>query len=117
MDFELLESEAVLEVDPISIEVGNIPFLPNQSMVSVMRDRGRIVGFAGVQAASHAAGSWVAPEYRLRGYSYELRKVLENGMRKFGIKIYFSLPQNDFEKALFAKYGPVQEKLVQVREL
>ena len=70
-----------------------------------------------VQNAQHAAGSWVKEEFRKRGHSYELRRCLDNELRRRGFTVYFALPGDDFEKHLFSKYGAVTEHLAQIRHL
>jgi hypothetical protein len=88
-----------------------------QSIVSFLEHDDEIVGFAAVQSAQHAAGSWVKEEFRKQKHSYELRHALDNELRRRAIPVYFALPQSDFEKHLFQKYGPVTEHIVQVRHL
>lgn len=108
------ETKALSE---LSVKLGNVPFFVGQSIISFLEHNDEIVGFAAVQTAQHAAGSWVKEEFRRKKHSYELRHELDNELRRRGIPVYFALPQNDFEKHLFAKYGPVTEHAVQVRHL
>jgi hypothetical protein len=117
MKYSILREDEVVELDALSRSLGNVPFLPNQCSASILRDKGEIIGFAAVQAAVHAAGSWIKEDYRGKKYTYTLRKMLEDNLRSQGIKVYFAIPGNDIEKMLFAKYGPVTEKLVQVKEV
>jgi GNAT superfamily N-acetyltransferase len=118
MKVEIVKGEALKEVSEFSKSIGNIPLLEATSMASVLRDDdGDIVGFAAVQAACHACGSYVKPEFRRKGLTYTLRQALESELRSQGIPMYFALPHNKFERELFKKYGPVKEQIVQVREL
>jgi hypothetical protein len=118
MRVEIAKGEELKEVSEFSRAVGNIPLVEGISVASVMRDDdGKIVGFAAVQAACHAAGSYVKPEYRKQGLTYEMRRVLESELKSNGIPVYFALPHNKFERDLFRKYGPVKEQIVQVKEL
>lgn len=119
MEVRIVKPEELLDVSMLSLALGNIPFFPDQSIVSVLTDRedGEILGFAAVQTAHHAAGSWVKEALRRKGYSYQLRRALDDELRRRGIPRYFALPGSDFEKQLFAKYGRVSEQLAQVRQL
>lgn len=108
------ETKAVSE---LSVKLGNVPLFPGQSVVAFIEHEDEIAGFAAVQTAQHAAGSWVKEEFRKQKHSYELRHALDAELRRRGIPVYFALPRTDFEKHLFAKYGPVTEHLVQVRHL
>lgn len=108
------ETKAVSE---LSVKLGNVPLFPGQSIISLIEANDEIVGFAAVQTAQHAAGSWVKEDLRRQKLSYHLRMALDNEMRRRGIPVYFAMPQSDFEKHLFQKYGPVTEHLVQVRHL
>ena len=102
----------------LSVQLGNVPFIPGHATVSVLEADEEIIGFAAAQTAVHAAGSWVKEEYRRQGYSYVLRECLDNELRRRGFPIYFALPSSDFEKQLFAKYGRVTEQApVQIRHL
>lgn len=114
---EILEGLRIAEVDRLSRSLGNTPLLPGCAVASIMRAGDEIVGFASVQTALHASGSWIHPDYRKKGFTYELRKLLEADLRGKGIQVYFSFPNTDFERALFAKYGPVKEQMAQVKEL
>ena len=106
------------DLNMLSVAIRNIPFQPDQCVAAMLYDDGDVLcGFAAAHSAVHAAGSWVRPDLRRRGHSYELRKCLEAEMRKLKIPAYFAIPSTDFERRLFAKYGPVTEKLVQVRKL
>ena len=115
--FEIATLDEIPDLSRLSVSLGNIPLIPGQSNASVVRMGAEIVGFAAVQAAAHTAGSWVHPDWRRQGVSRHLRIVLENDMRQRGITHYFSIPGNDFERQLFAKYGPVSEHVVQIKEL
>jgi N-acetylglutamate synthase-like GNAT family acetyltransferase len=121
MEVRIATPEETAEISKLSVKVGNIPFFPGQSLIALLEhgdgDEKEIVGFAAVQNAQHAAGSWVKEEFRKQGRSYELRHALDNELRRRGIPVYFALPQSDFERHLFAKYGPVTEHNVQVRHL
>jgi acetyltransferase (GNAT) family protein len=118
MKLEILEGAKIEELDKLSRSLGNTPLISGSSLASVMRDEnGTIVGFASVQTALHASGSWISPGYRRNGYTYELRRLLESDMRAKKIPVYFAFPGNDFEKELFRKYGSVTERLAQVKEL
>lgn len=117
MKVEILTGRQILDLSELSKSLGNIPLVPGQSLASVMYDNQKIVGFAAVQGACHAAGSWVHPDYRGQKLTYSLRSPLEAALKANGILIYFAFPGNDFEKQLFAKYGPTTEKLAQIRTL
>lgn len=137
MEVRIATPEELQTLSQLSVRLGNVPFVPGQAIVSVMtRDRAtldskrlpsksgetendeQIIGFAAVQNALHAAGSWVKEEFRKRGHSYELRTCLDNELRRRGFPVYFALPGSDFEKHLFAKYGHVTEHTaVQIRHL
>jgi GNAT superfamily N-acetyltransferase len=116
-DIKLATAEDIKKLSELSVRLGNIPLFPGQSIVSFFEDGEGVAGFAAVQSAWHAAGSWVKEEYRRLGFSYELRSALDNELRRRGIQVYFALPGNEFEKMLFAKYGHVLEQTVQVRHL
>lgn len=119
MEVRIARPDELLQVSMLSMGVGNIPFFPDQSIVAIAKEagEGEIVGFAAVQNAQHAAGSWVKEPLRRKGYSYQLRRALDDELRRRGFPIYFALPADDFEKQLFAKYGRVTEQLAQVRHL
>lgn len=117
MEARIVRPEETETFSEISIALGNIPFVRDQSVIAALEDGNELVGFAVVQNALHAAGSWVNPEARRRGHSYQLRRALDDELRRRGYSVYFALPRNDFERQLFAKYGPVTECLVQVRHL
>lgn len=121
MEVRIATAEETRAVSALSVKVGNIPLFPQQSIIAVLEhgdgDEKEIVGFAALQTAQHAAGSWVKEEFRKQKHSYELRHALDNELRRRAIPVYFALPQSDFEKHLFEKYGPVTEHIVQVRHL
>ncbi|MCU1338846.1 MAG: hypothetical protein JWO19_4427 [Bryobacterales bacterium] len=117
MEVRIATPEETGLVSALSVKLGNIALFPQQSIIALLEQDEKIVGFAAVQTAQHAAGSWVKEEFRKRGHSYELRHALDSELRRRGIPVYFALPQSDFEKHLFAKYGPVTEHLSQVRHL
>jgi len=117
MKIEILEGEAIRELDELSRSLGNTPLLPHSSLSAVLRNSAAIIGFAAVQTALHTAGSWIHPNHRGNRYTYDLRKALEDGLRDRGFGVYFSLPGNEFERTLFAKYGAVKEQTAQVKEL
>jgi len=117
MEVRIARPEETEAFSQISVELGNIPFMKDQSLIAVLEDRKEVLGFAAVQNAVHAAGSWINPEARGRGHSYELRRALDDELRRRGFQVYFALPRNDFERDLFHKYGPVTECLAQVRHL
>ena len=114
---EIANGDVIAELSEFSQSVGNVPLREGMSMAAVLREQGKIIGFAAVQAACHAAGSYVALSRRHEGLTYQLRTALENELRAQGVPMYFAIPSNDFEKMLFAKYGPVTETLAQVKEL
>jgi GNAT superfamily N-acetyltransferase len=117
MKMEIVRS-GMKEVSEFSQGVGNVPLGEGTSAAAVLRDDdGKIVAFAAVQTAVHAAGSYVAPAHRGKGLTYELRKMLESELRTQGVPMYFAIPASEFEKNLFAKYGAVQERTVQVKSL
>jgi hypothetical protein len=105
------------ELSKRSVSLGNIPLVIGQCIAAVLEHEDKIVGFAGVQHALHAAGSWIDEKWRGKKLSYEMRQALDNELRLRGYGVYFAIPGSDFEKHLFAKYGPVTEHLVQVRHL
>jgi hypothetical protein len=119
MDCRLATEKEIQELSKLSVRLGNIPFFPGQCVASVLveAEADEIVGFAAVQSAWHAAGSWMHEDHRRKGRTYDLRHCLENELRRKGIGVYFAIPGNDFEKELFAKYGTVTEHTVQVRHL
>jgi hypothetical protein len=114
---EIARGDAIRELSEFSVSVGNVPFRVGLSVASILREEGKIIGFAAVQAACHAAGSYIVPSHRHQGLTYQLRTALEDELRAKNVPMYFAIPGNDFEKMLFAKYGPVTEKLAQVKEL
>lgn len=109
--------EQIAKLTKVSVKMGNIPFFPDRCIAAIFEHDNEIVGFAAVQSAWHAAGSWVKEEFRGQKWTYEMRQALDNELRKRGVFVYFALPGNDFEKALFRKYGHTTEHLVQVRHL
>lgn len=141
MQIRIATPEEIRTIGRLSVRLGNVPFLPGQAIVAVMtRDRvtlnatdskrfgdgqtepdfdqdEQILGFAAVQNALHAAGSWVKEEFRRKGHSYELRNCLDNELRRRGFSVYFALPGSDFEKHLFTKYGQVTDHPAQIRHL
>lgn len=117
MEVRIAKPEEIEKLSQLSVRLGNVPFLPNQAIVAVLEDDKEIVGFAAVQNAVHAAGSWVKEEHRRKGHTYEMRHALDNELRTRGFGVYFALPASDFEKHLFSKYGQVTESLVQIRHL
>jgi hypothetical protein len=117
MEVRIATEEEIQNLSWMSVSLGNVRFLPGQAVVALLEHDKKIVGFAAVQAAVHAAGSWVKEEFRRKGHTYELRQCLDNELRSRGIPVYFAFPNTDFEKHLFAKYGTVTEHLAQVRHL
>lgn len=121
MDIRIATREETEKLSRLSVKLGNVPFLVDQSIIAIAEhgegDKKEIVGFAAVQNAQHAAGSWVKEEFRRQKHSYQLRAALDNELRTRGFGVYFALPGNDFEKHLFAKYGQVTEHLAQIRHL
>jgi hypothetical protein len=121
MEIRIATPAETVTISELSRRLGNVPFFPGQSIVALLEKENdgekEIVGFAAVQTAQHAAGSWVKEDLRKKKLSYELRHALDNELRRRGIPVYFALPNSDFERHLFAKYGPVTEHLVQVRHL
>lgn len=121
MEVRIATAEEVVKLSKLSVSLGNVPFFPSQATVALLEhgegEEKEIVGFAAVQGAVHAAGSWVKPEFRRQKHSYDLRHALDNELRRRGFSIYFALPRNDFQKQLFQKYGTVTEHLVQIRHL
>jgi hypothetical protein len=121
MEVRIATPQELANLGKISVSLGNVPFLPDQSIVALLehgegKDK-EVVGFAAVQNAQHAAGSWVKEEFRRQKYSYELRHALDNELRRRGFSVYFALPGNAFEKQLFAKCGTVTEHAAQIRHL
>jgi hypothetical protein len=115
MRLEVLKGDAVMELDELSRSVGNNEMIPGLCIASALKEDSRIIGFANVRVVCHAGGSYVHPDYRLRGLSYRLRESLENALREEKVTRYFAIPGNDFERDLFRKYGPVEEKMVQIK--
>ena len=121
MEVRIASPEETKKLSRLSVLHGNVPFLPGQSIISVLEDgegdEKQIIGFAAVQTALHAAGSWVEEKHRRQNHSYELRHALDQELVRRGFAVYFAFPGNDFEKHLFAKYGTVTEQLAQIRHL
>lgn len=117
MQVRIAKPEEIEKLSQLSVSLGNVPFVRDQAIVAVLEHEEKIVGFAAVQHALHAAGSWIAEKQRKKKLSYQLRQALDNELRTRGFQFYFAIPGSDFEKHLFAKYGPVTEHLVQVRQL
>lgn len=117
MEVRIATPEETEQLSKLSVSLGNVPFLRDQSIVVVAEHNKEVIGFAAVQSAQHAAGSWIKEDFRRKGLSYEVRQALDNELRRRGFQVYFALPGNDFEKHLFAKYGTVIERLAQVRHL
>lgn len=117
MQVRIASEKEIAELSKLSVKLGNIPFVPGQAVASLLEHKGEIVGFAATQNAQHAAGSWVKEELRHKKHSYELRHALDSELRARGYRVYFSIPNHDFERDLFKKYGQVTEHLVQVRHL
>lgn len=117
MEVRLAVQSEIEKLSKLSVSLGNVPFFKGQCAASLLIEGEEIVGFAATQTAHHAAGSWVKEEHRRQGKSYELRTCLENELRRSGIKVYFAIPGNPFEQALFAKYGHTTEQMVQLRHL
>lgn len=106
----------IAKLSRLSVDLGNVPFLPNQSIVSFFEDATGIAD-AAVQVAWHAAGSWIREDLRRQGLTYQLRRVLDNEIRLRGIPVYFAVPGNEFEKELFNKYGTAIELTAQMRKI
>lgn len=117
MEIRAVTADDIKELSALSVQLGNVPFFAGQVKAAILIDEKEIIGFSAVQSAWHAAGSWMREDHRKQGKTYELRSCLDNELRKDGIKVYFAIPSNDFEKQLFAKYGHVTEQAIQVRHL
>lgn len=122
MEVRIATPEETAKLSALSVKLGNVPFLQDQAIVALIERDGpkeekEILGFAAVQLALHAAGSWVKESHRRHGLSYQLRAALDNELRARGFQVYFALPSSDFEKHLFSKYGQVTEHLAQIRHL
>jgi len=117
MEVHIATPEEIRALSELSVRLGNVPFIARQSIVAVLEHAKEIIGFAAVQNAQHAAGSWVKEEFRRQKLTYELRQALDQELRQRGFSVYFALPRGDFEKHLFAKYGTVTEHLAQIRHL
>ena len=117
MECRLASQPEIEKLSKLSVSLGNVPFFKDQCIASLLVDDEEIIGFAAVQTAWHAAGSWVKEDHRKQGHTYRLRSSLENELRRKGIGVYFAIPGDDFEKQLFAKYGQVTEHLMQTRHL
>jgi len=116
MKVSIAKPEEIAAISKLSVSQGNIPF-ETSGVISTLRDDENILGFAAVQPAFHAAGSWIHPAHRHNGYTYELRQCLEDELKYRGINVYFSIPNTPFERELFQKYGFSEERVVQVRRL
>lgn len=116
-EFRLATQAEIEKLSKLSVSLGNIPFFKDQCIASVLAEGDDILGFAAVQSAWHAAGSWMHEDHRKQGNTYKLRNALDNELRRRGIGVYFAIPGNDFEKILFAKYGHTTEETIQVRHL
>lgn len=117
MEVRIATPEEMQALSQLSVRLGNVPFIKDQAIVAVLEHNKETVGFAAVQNAQLAAGSWVKEEHRKQKHSYELRQCLDQELRRRGFSVYLALPRTDFEKFLFAKYGPVTEQTVQIRHL
>ncbi len=117
MEVRIATPEETEQISRLSRSLGNVPFFPEHSIVELLEHNKEIVGFAATQTAMHAAGSWVQEKFRRQKHSYTLRQCLDQELKRRGFPVYFALPNSNFEKALFAKYGLVTEHLVQVRHL
>lgn len=117
MEVRIASPEEIEKVSALSVSKGNVRFLKEHAVVALLEHNDELVGFAAAQHAFHAAGSWVKEEHRRQRHSYEMRQALDHELRMRGAPVYFALPQSDFEKHLFAKYGTVTEQLVQIRQL
>jgi len=121
MEVRIATPAEIAEVSKLSVRLGNVPFVKDQAIVALLEHeiegKKAIVGFAAVQNAMHAAGSWVKEEFRGQKHTYQMRAVLDNELRRRGFPVYFALPANEFEQHLFAKYGQVTEHLAQIRHL
>lgn len=117
MEVRIATPQEIAKISAYSTSKGNVPFYPDESIVAVLEHEDEIVGFAAVQKALHAAGSFVDEKHRRQKHSYALRQALDNELRNRGYRVYFALPHSDFEKGLFAKYGIVTEHLAQIRHL
>ena len=117
MNVRIAKPQEIEKLSKLSTSRGNIPFVRGQAIISLAEDKGEIVGFAAVQNALHAAGSWVKEDYRRKKLTYEMRAALDNELRAQGFSVYFAFPATDFERHLFAKYGQVIEHLAQIRHL
>ena len=109
--------EETAKLNALATSVGGNPFVPNHSIVAVLEQQKKIVGFCGAQEAMHAAGSWLRSDLRGRRLSYSMREALDQELRRRGYPVYFALPNSEFERELFKKYGPVTERLIEIREL
>lgn len=117
-EIRIATPEEIEQLSKLSVRIGNIPLFKGKAHAAIMWDEKEIVGFAAVQQAWHASGSWVKDDLRRHGFSYQMRNVLDNHLRRaLGAPVYFSIPGSDFEKTLFAKYGHVIEQMAQVRSL
>lgn len=117
MEVRAVTPAEVSQLSVLSVSLGNVPLFPGKCAASLLVDREEIIGFAAAQSAWLAAGSWVKEEHRRNGYTYELRACLETELRKLSAPLYLSIPGSWFEQRLFAKYGPVTERVVQVKNL
>jgi hypothetical protein len=117
IDVRLATEQEMQKLSDYSKAVGGIGFLPGQAIASLLLDDEEVIGYAAVHNACHAAGSYVKEEHRRQGHTYEMRKILDAELKRRGIPVYFALPNNDFERWLFAKYGHVTEHLAQVRQI
>lgn len=112
--FPAIDMERLSE---LSVSIGNIPLKVEDSVAAVIIADNEIIGFAAAQQAWHAAGSWVREDMRRKGITHLLRARLERQLTQRGACHYFSIPNTEFERELFKKYGPVDERIVQVKRL
>jgi hypothetical protein len=121
MEVRIATPDEIEKLSKLSVSLGNVPFVRDQAIVAVLeyeiQGKKEIVGFAAVQNAVHAAGSWVKEEFRRQKHTYQMRAALDNELRRRGFSVYFALPADEFEQHLFSKYGQVTEHLAQIRHL
>jgi len=117
VDIRLATNDEIAKVSKLSVSLGNVPFDKDSSIVATLVHDDDIIGFAAARLCWTAAGSWVNENYRRQGHSYGLRKCLDDELRRRNVQLYIAIPNNDFERTLFSKYGLVTEHVAQVRHL
>lgn len=119
MECRIARPDEIAAISKQSLSLGNVAFDPDKSIVAVLihSTTNECEGFAAVNSAYIAAGSWIDEVYRGRKLSYEMRACLDNELRRRGVTTYIAVPNKTSEYVLFAKYGSVTDHMAQVRHL